>query len=134
MFYTLLTIYNSLDSSKNEEYMQTIIKLISTLNDQIIYNERFNNENVSYHTIQDKTNNTHEKSYRMAYLGRHINLLKNNLSKSAIYDTRLTPMLKTSKIFLILSFLFLLVIITSYPFISLIYPKLLSFLFLHFSI
>lgn len=109
LYYMLLSLYVSVNSSST--HRKDILEIISNLNDHILYHEQIKDEHLTYNTMQQKTNDTNSESLQIAAMGAQVNLLKNNLTKSAMYDTRLKPALIRSKVFLIVSAFFLVIAI-----------------------
>ena len=108
MYYTLLTIFENLSSSMPQT---DIIEAITDLNDHVLFKEKIPDETLSYHMMQEKSEQTRDSSLQMQQLGHTVSLLKTNLNKAAVYDARLGPILRNAKIHVILASLLMVITI-----------------------
>jgi len=108
MYYTLLTIFDNLSQNSTKTH---IIEAITELNDHILFKERIPDETLSYHMMQEKSEQTRDSSLQMQQLGHTVSLLKTNLNKAAVYDARLGPILRNAKIHVILASLLMVITI-----------------------
>lgn len=114
MFYTMITLIDKMGGTKLQNHYGKAFAIMSKINDNLFAQEKITKDHaLGYNDLQTQTNATRSLAVELQNASDNIIKIRNNLTKAAVNNALLVPRVSTSRSYMYVWLILLLISVTS---------------------